>query len=203
MPEANVVAWIRAKYSSLFSELDERGRRRWAATEALSLGRGGITAVAAATGLSDRTIRNGIEEIAATASLNPGRQRRPGAGRPPREAEQPGLSETLEALIEPATRGDPMSPLRWTCKSTRTLSRELKRQGFEVSYTKVSELLKEKGFSLQANRKTREGKQHPQRNEQFEHINRPFRESRNTFLRISCPDVTTRGCAARAPFVAS
>lgn len=178
MPEANVVAWIRAKFSSLLSELDERGRRRWAATEALSLGRGGVTAVAAATGLSDRTIRNGIEELETTDSLNTERQRRPGAGRRSREVEQPGLSDTLEALIEPTTRGDPMSPLRWTCKSTRTLSRELKRQGYEISHTKVSELLKGKGYSLQANRKTREGKQHPQRNEQFEHINRRVKSYR-------------------------
>jgi transposase len=172
MPEATVVEWIRRKFVTLLGELDERGRRRWAATEAVSLGRGGIAAVAEATGISDRTIRNGVQELRAADPLPDGRQRKPGAGRPPREAEWPELIGMLEALVEPVARGDPMSPLRWTCKSTRTLAAELKRQGFQVSRTKVAELLKRKGYSLQANRKTREGKQHPDRNAQFEHINR-------------------------------
>jgi transposase len=172
MPEARVVEWIRGKFDAIVGELDERGRRRWAAAEAVSLGRGGITAVAKASGLSDRTIRNGIREFQGPDPLPLGRQRRPGAGRPAREAQWPGLIPALEELVEPAARGDPMSPLRWTCKSTRTLAAELKRLGFPVSRTKVAELLKEKGYSLQANRKTREGKQHPDRNAQFEHINR-------------------------------
>jgi hypothetical protein len=172
MPEANVVEWIRGKYVALVAELDERGRRRWAAIEAVSLGRGGIAAVTQATGMSDRTIRNGIRELKSGNPLPPHRQRRPGAGRVAREAEQPDLLNALECLVEPASRGDPMSPLRWSCKSTRVLARELNRQGFQVSHTKVGELLKQKGYSLQANRKTREGKQHPDRNAQFEHINR-------------------------------
>jgi len=172
MPEATVVEWIRGKFVALVGELDERGRRRWAAIEAVSLGWGGIAAVAEATGISDRTIRNGIQELQAVDPLPGDRQRRPGAGRPAREAEWPELIGTLETLVEPVARGDPMSPLRWTCKSTRTLAAELKRQGFPVSHTKVAELLKRKGYSLQANRKTREGKQHPDRNAQFEHINR-------------------------------
>ena len=172
MPEATVVEWIRGKYVALVAELDERGRRRWAAIEAVSLGWGGIAAVAEATGISDRTIRNGVRELKAADSLQGDRQRRPGAGRRAREVEQPKLIGALEALVEPTERGDPMSPLRWTCKSTRTLAKELKRQGFQVSHTKVSELLKSKGYSLQANRKTREGKQHTDRNAQFEHINR-------------------------------
>lgn len=172
MPEAAIVERIRAKFVTLAGELDERGRRRWAATEAVSLGWGGIAAVAEATGVSDRTIRNGIQELTAAAPLPGDRQRRPGAGRRAREVEQPALIATLEALVEPATRGDPMTPLRWTCKSARTMAAELKRQGFQVGRTKVAELLKRKGYSLQANRKTREGKQHPDRNAQFEHINR-------------------------------
>jgi transposase len=172
MPEATVVEWIRCKYVRLVGELDERGRRRWAATEAASLGWGGIAAVAEATGISDRTIRNGIGELAAADPLSPVRQRRSGAGRRAREVEQPELIGALERLVEPVARGDPMSPLRWTCKSTYTVAEELKRQGFQVSSWKVGELLKMKGYSLQANRKTREGKEHPDRNAQFEHINR-------------------------------
>lgn len=172
MPEATVVEWIRGKFVALVGELDERGRRRWAATEAVSLGWGGIAAVAEATGISDRTIRNGIGELKAADSLAGDRQRRPGAGRPASEEQWPELIGALKALVEPAARGDPMSPLRWTCKSTRTLAAELKRQGFQVSHAKVAKLLKRQGYSLQANRKTREGKQHPDRNAQFEHINR-------------------------------
>lgn len=172
MPEATVVEWIRCKYVRLVDALDERGRRRWAATEASSLGWGGIAAVAEATGISDRTIRNGMRELMAQDVLSTRRQRRPGAGRRAREVEQPELIRALERLVEPVARGDPMSPLRWTCKSTYTLAEELKRQGFHVSPWKVGELLKEKGYSLQANRKTREGKTHPDRNAQFEHINR-------------------------------
>src|SRR3972149_6849475 len=172
MPDAAVVEWIRNKYVALVGELDERGRRRWAAAEARSLGWGGITAVAEATGISDRTIRNGIRELRAGESLPANRQRRAGAGRRAREVEQPKLVDALEALVEPGTRGDPMSPLRWTCKSTRTLAEELRRQGFRVGGSKVGELLKSHDYSLQANRKTREGKQHPDRNAQFEHINR-------------------------------
>ena len=172
MPDAHVVEWIRDKYLAVVSDLDERGRRRWAAAEARSLGWGGITAVAQATGISDRTIRNGLTEIEDPDCLTPGRQRKPGAGRRTREDEQPELIHALEALIEPGARGDPMSPLRWTCKSTRVLARELTSRGFNVGSTKVGELLKSQGYSLQSNRKTVEGKQHPDRNAQFEHIAR-------------------------------
>ena len=172
MPDAQVVEWIRDKYLAIFSDLDERGRRRWAAAEARSLGWGGIIAVAMATGISDRTIRNGIRELDDPDALPPDRQRKPGAGRRSREEEEPGLIEALEALIEPVSRGDPMSPLRWTCKSTRVLAGELQDQGFVISSTKVGALLKSQGYSLQSNRKTIEGKQHPDRNAQFEHIAR-------------------------------
>jgi transposase len=172
MPEANVVEWIRCKYVAVAGDLGERGRRRWAAAEAVSMGRGGIAAVAQATGMSDRTIRNGIREIHEGSPPFPDRQRRPGGGRRSREREQPKLVKALEKLVEPTSRGDPMSPLRWSCKSMRILAEELKRQKFSVSHAKVGQLLKKKGYSLQANRKTREGKQHPDRNAQFEHINR-------------------------------
>jgi len=170
MPDASVIEWIREKYIALAQDLDERGRRRWAATEARSLGWGGISAVAVATGISDRTIRNGIQELNDPNATPANRQRRIGAGRFKREDEQPELVETLESLVEGGTRGDPMSPLRWTCKSTRVLAKELKRHGFQVSSTKVGWLLKSQGYSLQSNRKTVEGKQHPDRNAQFEHI---------------------------------
>lgn len=170
MPDANVVKWIREKYIALIGDLDERGRRRWAATEARALGRGGIAAVAEATGISDRTIRNGISELADGRALPADRQRRPGGGRVSREQEQPELLKALLALVDASTRGDPMSPLRWTCKSTRSLAAELNQDGFEISSTKVGELLRSQGYSLQSNRKTVEGKQHPDRDAQFQHI---------------------------------
>lgn len=172
MPDAKVIEWIREKYVAVVSDLDERGRRRWAAAEARSLGRGGVSSVASATGISDRTVRNGIRELHDPEALDLGRQRKPGGGRRAREDTQPDLIQALEALVEPVTRGDPMSPLRWTCKSTRGLERELKSQGFTIGSTKVGELLKSRGYSLQSNRKTLEGTQHPDRNEQFEHIAR-------------------------------
>ena len=172
MPDAQVITWIRNKYLALVADLDERGRRRWAAAEARSLGWGGVSAVAEATAISDRTIRNGIQELDQPRRAKFHLQRRPGAGRPCREKQQPSLVKALERLVEPVSRGDPMSPLRWTCKSTRVLAVELKAQGFEVSSTKVGALLKSRGYSLQSNRKTMEGKQHPDRNAQFEHIAR-------------------------------
>ena len=178
MPDAQLVKWIREKYRSIVSELDERGRRRWAAIEARSLGWGGISAVAGATGLSDRTIRNGVQELAKADDLEPSRQRRAGGGRRSREDEQPELLDALDSLLEPTIRGDPMSPLRWTCKSTQTLAEALSTQGFEVSSTKVGSLLKAQGYSLQSNRKTIEGKQHPDRNAQFEHIARRVKARR-------------------------
>jgi transposase len=170
MPEARVIEWIRQKFVNIAQDLDERGRRRWAASEAISLGRGGITAVADATGISDRTIRNGIRELNDPNPLPADRRRRRGSGRKSRTDEQPGLVVALERLVEPDSRGDPQSPLRWTCKSTRTLARALQADGYKVSYTKVRQLLKSSGFSLQSNRKTREGADHPDRNAQFEHI---------------------------------
>ena len=172
MTDATIVEWIRSKYESLAGHLDERGRRRWAAVEASSLGRGGIVAVAQAAGMSDRTIRNGIRELREGLELPEGRQRRGGGGRKSIREQDPSLLDALESLVEPATRGDPQSPLKWTCKSTRDLSKQLTNQGHEVSHATVAKLLKDAGYSLQANRKTVEGKQHPDRNAQFEHIHR-------------------------------
>lgn len=170
MPEERVIGWIRQKFANIAQDLDERGRRRWAASEALSLGRGGITAVAVATGISDRTIRNGISELDDPNPLPRDRQRRPGGGRKSRTDQQPGLVAALERLVDPDSRGDPESPLRWTCKSLRALAAALQADGLDVSYRKVGQLLKSSGFSLQSNRKTQEGAQHPDRNAQFEYI---------------------------------
>ena len=170
MPDAAVVEWIESKYENLAEDLDERARRRWAAVEAISLGRGGIAAVAQATGTSDRTIRNGIRELREGDAPPPGRQRRVGAGRKAAQQREPRLLDALEGLLEPATRGDPQSPLKWTCKSTRELSQGMKKLGYTVSHSTVARLLKDAGYSLQSNRKTLEGKQHPDRNAQFEHI---------------------------------
>jgi hypothetical protein len=172
MPEAQVVNWIREKYMAIVSDLDERARRRWGASEARSLGWGGIQAVAAATGMSDRTIRNGIKELDDPDSPPPTQQRRFGGGRKRCESLCPELTQALHKLVESETRGDPMSPLRWTCKSTRTLASELSRQGFTVSANTVGRLLRQSGYSLQSNRKTIEGKQHPDRDAQFRHISR-------------------------------
>lgn len=168
--DAQLIEWIRDKFMALSPDLDERGRRRWGAVEAMSLGWGGVALVAAATGMSDRTIRNGIIEVKSPPALASNRQRRAGGGRKANESKDPELLSALEALIEPGTRGDPESPLRWTCKSTRILSAELIRQGHVASRTKIGSLLKSLGYSLQSNRKAREGSDHPDRNEQFEHI---------------------------------
>jgi len=162
---------IRAKFRALLPSMDERHRRLWAGTEARALGRGGIAVVARATGLARNTIARGLEELAAKKPLSIDRVRRPGAGRKRMTLLVPGLAAALEELVEPVTRGDPESPLRWTSKSTRHLAGELNGQGFEVSHTLVAGLLHDLEYSLQANRKTLEGASHPDRNAQFEHIN--------------------------------
>jgi Rhodopirellula transposase DDE domain len=151
--------------------LNERSRRRWAAAEARSHGRGGIAAVARATGISEGTVRRGLLELDAGEELAPERVRRAGAGRPRISEREPGLSEALDALIDPVTRGDPESPLRWTSKSAAKLAAALTEMGHQVVDRTVLRLLKAKGYSLQANKKTREGAQHPGRDAQFAHIN--------------------------------
>lgn len=158
---------LRRKFAVTLPLLDERQKRIVLAAEASSLGRGGITAVARASGASRMTIHEGMKELGVSL---PGKVRAPGAGRKRAVDTQPGLLEALNALVEPGSRGDPMSPLRWTVKSTRELVDELKRQGFSIGRERVGQLLKEAGYSLQANSKTREGGKHPDRNAQFEHI---------------------------------
>ena len=170
MQDASIIAAVRLKYADLVSDLDERARRRWAAVEARALGRGGIAAVATATGMSDRTIRTGLKELADPAALAGDRQRKIGGGRKPRAVTQPGLSAALNRLIEPTTRGSPMDPLRWTIKSTARLAGELRKAGYAVSASSVRSMLRELDYSLQGNRKTREGAQHPDRDGQFRHI---------------------------------
>jgi hypothetical protein len=163
-------AAIARKFAGISKQLDERGRRLWAATESQSLGYGGDALVSAATGIARETIRKGRAELQAGVEV-PGRIRRAGAGRPSAQRSQPGLSEALEALVDPVTRGDPMSPLRWTCKSIAKLTAELVRQGWRVSEATVGRMLHGLGYSLQALRKNSEGTSHPDRNAQFEHIN--------------------------------
>jgi hypothetical protein len=163
---------VAERYEALRSVMDERVRRYWAGAEALVLGRGGVSVVARATGLSRMTVRAGREE--ARGKKPPEelvRLRRRGAGRPRAESAQPGLTETLESLVDPVTRGDPESPLCWTNKSTEQLAGELERLGYKARRQKVGELLRGLGYSLQAEHKTLEGESHPDRNAQFEHIN--------------------------------
>jgi hypothetical protein len=172
--DPRTIARIRRKFRSLDVELDERSRRQWAAVEARDLGWGGVTAVAEATGLSRTTIGAGLGELKLPSQkrlLEAKRVRRPGGGRKSRTATAPDLLAALEALIDPGVRGDPESPLRWTCKSTRRLADELSRQRHPISANTVASLLRQSGYSLQANRKTREGVSHPDRNAQFEYIN--------------------------------
>ena len=168
---------LKAKFSALRGVLNERSRRLVAAAEAQALGHGGIAWVAKASGVSRSTISRGLKELRGDGkALDPSRIRRPGGGRKTVLEHTPRLMEDLEALVEPATRGDPDSPLRWTCKSLRALARQLHGMGHSVSYPVVGELLREAGYSLQANQKTREGTRHEDRNAQFEYINRRVRQ---------------------------
>ncbi len=161
---------IRERWLIVRDELDERGRRMWAAAEARSHGRGGIAAVVRATGISAATVRRGIAEVASGDRAPAGRVRRPGAGRPSIAEREPGLREALLALLEGATRGDPESPLLWTSRSVANLAGALQAQGFGVAESSVRRQLKGLGYSLQANRKTHEGTDHPDRDGQFKHI---------------------------------
>jgi transposase len=161
---------IRERWLVVRDALDERGRRLWAAAEARSHGRGGIAAVVRATGMSEMTVRRGIAEVDRGQHPPEGRIRRPGAGRPSISERYPGLKEALLALLEGVTRGDPESPLLWTSRSVAKLAAALREQGFDVHESTVRRQLKELGFNLQANRKTHEGADHPDRDLQFEHI---------------------------------
>ena len=166
-----VAEQIAEKYKAIAPLLDERQRRRWMGVEARALGRGGVSAVSRATGASRSTVTAAVRELADPVSaVAAGRVRRAGAGRPSVTAADPALVAALESLVDPATRGDPMSPLRWTSKSTRTLAAELAGQGHAVGERTVAKLLHEAGYSLQAARKTREGGTHPDRDEQFGYL---------------------------------
>jgi transposase len=163
---------IRTRYQAVAPQIDERVRRLVLAAEAVAAGRGGQAAVARATGASRTTIRRGIVELRRpTERLAQGRIRRPGGGRKRTVELDPSLRDDLDRLVEPLSRGDPESPLRWTCKSVRRLAAELRRGGHRVRHRIVAELLHEMGYSLQANRKTLAGTDHPDRNAQFEHLN--------------------------------
>jgi hypothetical protein len=164
---------VRQRFAAVKSTLNERQRRIWAAAEARELGYGGISTVTRVTGISRRAIHVALREMANQLVAMPReRIRRPGGGRKRLTTTQPGIENALDALVEPTSRGDPMSPLRWTCLSVRRLAAELQRQGFQIRRQKIADLLHEMGYSLQANRKTREGAEHPDRNAQFEYINR-------------------------------
>lgn len=177
---------IRKKFQHLLPSLNERTRRLVFAAEAKSLGRGGISRVARAMSISRKTLTKGIAELRRPVALDPSRVRRPGGGRKALATLDRTLARDLERLIEPTTRGDPESSLRWTSKSTRKLAEELGRQGHRVSHPVVAALLRELGYSLQANQKTREGRGHPDRNAQFEYINRKVKAQ----LRGKCPTIS-------------
>jgi transposase len=162
---------IRTRFQMLAGEFDERRRRLWAAAEARSAGRGGVAAVARATGLSVETVRRGVAELEAGEPLQPGRVRRPGGGRKALVESDPTLLADLERLVEGSARGDPERPLRWTAKSVRQLARGLGELGHRIHHSSVPKLLRALGYSLQSNRKAKEGASHPDRDAQFEHIN--------------------------------
>ena len=166
---------LQAKFAALAPALTERSRRLWAATEALALGRGGIALVERATGISRSTVVRGIREVNSGETLSPERTRRSGGGRKPEVHKDRMLAAALEGLVEPTASGDPDSPLRWTSKSVRRLAEELSAMGHTVSHRLVADLLNASGYSLQANRKTREGPSHPDRDAQFGYINEQVR----------------------------
>jgi hypothetical protein len=171
-----IATGIARKLARVWPHLNERSRRMVAATEALQLGYGGISRMSRLCGLSRVTITQGIRELE-DKPLDAGRIRRPGAGRPRLVARDPDLPRILESMVEPVTRGDPESPLRWTCKSTRTLAKELTTRRHTVSHEKVAQLLRAMDYSLQGNRKTEEGKDHPDRDAQFQYINEQVRQA--------------------------
>jgi len=175
MRDEEKIKHVKERYRALSPLLDERARRQWAAAEAKAYGWGGRLQVSKATGIAYNTISKGIKELQERRQYPrrtlPSRLRREGAGRKRRENEDPRLAPSLEQLISPVTRGEPTSPLRWTCKSTRQLADELTAQGHPVKPRTVARLLKQAGYSLQCNRKAGEGSKHPDRNAQFAHIN--------------------------------
>lgn len=165
------LAAISARFQAVRGSLDERARRLVAAAESQAIGRGGISAVSKATGISRAVIQQGVAELKAPPELEAGRIRRQGGGRKKAVDKDASLKTDLADLLESSTRGDPESPLRWTCRSVRQLTVELRRLKHQVSHQVVADLLHDLGYSLQANRKTLEGSKHPDRNAQFEHLN--------------------------------
>jgi len=168
---------IRLRYETLAPVLDERGRRRFGAAEAIAAGRGGVSAVMRATGLARSTIGRGLAELRQAGAAAGDRVRQPGGGRKPLCETNTSLLSDLRSLVEPDTRGDPQSPLLWTCKSLRKLSQSLCKMGHQIGRTLVGQLLHQLDYSLQANRKTREGSNHPDRDAQFHYINDRVKEA--------------------------
>ena len=177
---------IRRRYEELSSVLDERGRRRFAATEARVYGYGGVSVVSRITGMARSTIGRGVQESEEKEGVEAGRVRKPGGGRKTKRAQNSALLPALERLVEPATRGDPMRALRWTSKSLRHLSQALQGQGHTVCPHVIADCLRELGYSLQANRKTREGSGHMDRDAQFQYIN----EQAKSFLAADEPVIS-------------
>jgi hypothetical protein len=171
MERQAITSGIQEKFQLMSPSFTERTKRLWCAVEARQLGRGGVGIVQQATGVSKPTILKGIKELEQPVTLTPLQSRRQGGGRKKLIEHYTDLPDTLETLIDPVMRGDPESPLRWTCKSTRLLANELNRQGYEIGPTTVRFLLHELEYSLQGNQKTREGEDHPDRNDQFLYIN--------------------------------
>ncbi len=177
---------IKGKFEHLCSCLNEQSRRIWAATEAKSYGWGGVSAVFRATGIDHKTIRKGLKELTSNSKVSTNRIRNKGGGRKKVKEINPDITKELESLVEPVSRGDPESPLRWTCKSTYKLAAELTDKGSKVSHPTVGRLLAELGYSLQGNKKTKEGGDHPDRNAQFEYIN----EKTKTFQKRKEPVIS-------------
>ncbi len=171
MVDAAALAGVKQRYAALSPHLDERKRRLMVASETVALGPRSLAAVSRATGLARMTIARGVKELHQPDEMAEERVRRLGAGRKRAVDKDPPLRGDLERLVEPGSRGDPESPLRWTCTSTRTLAAHLTEMGHQIGPSLVRRLLHEMGYSLQANRKVLEGSSHPDRTEQFEHIN--------------------------------
>lgn len=173
---ADTADLIRRRFDALDPVLDEQARRRFAAAEARVLGRGGVTLVSKVTGIARSTINRGIIDIEENRSAGEGRVRRPGGGRRAKTQEDPTLLDDLQSLLEASTRGDPMSPLLWTSKSLDKLCAALKGMQHDVCPNVVAKLLRKLGYSLQSNRKTREGSKHPDRDAQFQYLDARMKE---------------------------
>lgn len=186
MKNEDIILMIQFKYEALAPCLNEKSRRIWAATEAQALGRGGKSLLQRATGISRPTIDRGIRELKDKEFIKSKKQRNKGGGRKKLIEKNPDLLKALDELVDPTSRGDPMSPLKWTSKSTRKLADQLKSQKYNIEYKTVGTLLNSMDYSLQGNRKTKEGKSHPDRDAQFNYINETIKElHRNGQIAIS------------------